>query len=68
VVKAISLRCNSEALKNRCQQLNVVFLTKLVGVYPNLITLYLVYNQISQQKEANNDRIKAIPGATAPRR
>jgi len=40
----------------------------LVGVYPNLLTLYLVYNQIPQPKEGDNDRIKAIPGATAPRR
>lgn len=56
---------NSDIAKNEYTKL---YLVLKVGVYPNLNTLYLVYNQISQPKEANNDRIKAIPGATAPRR
>ena len=56
---------NSDIARNEYTKL---YLVLIVGVYPNLITLYLVYNQISQSNKANNDRIKAIPSATAPRR
>lgn len=43
---------NSDIARNEYTKL---YLVLIVGVYPNLITLYLVYNQISQLNKANND-------------